>query len=462
MITIVGLGSNAKQITLEGDGAIRTCKNVFLKTALTPTVNYFVDNNIEYVALDFIFETADDFDALDNEICNFLVEKEKQLGDICFCVNGSGIEDRSVVALSKICKLTFVYGVDCSIATCKPCLATTTISAYELLSMKGFDYDTRGGLCINDIDNEMVASDIKLVVGNLIGEEEKVFFGEKEIFVYEIDRQKTYNYTCSIFCPPLVLKDKKRFNFVDLYNIMQVLRGEGGCPWDKAQSHKSIRQNAIEEAYELANAIDNEDIENLIEESGDVVLQSMFHCVIGEDCGEFNLQDAMTVLCQKLIFRHTHIFGNVVANNEEEALSAWNNAKAKEKSYDSESSKMKGIAEALPSLMRAKKVQSIAKKSKMDFDDIQSVIDKINEELNELLTADKDNEEMEGGDLLFAVVNLLRWKDISPEVALNRSINKFCKRFEYVEKHCPKPLAQMSATDLDILWREAKIETCKS
>lgn len=238
----------------------------------------------------------------------------------------------------------------------------------------------------------------------------------------------------SITLPVAGFLDKKRFSFADLLDIVYRLRDEDGCKWDRAQTHQSIRGNCIEEAYELVDAINNNDIINMKEETGDVLLQGVFHAIIAEQSGEYDITDVMTVLCTKLIERHTHIFGSVTADNEEEALKAWENAKMKEKGQESATQRMKEIAGSLPQTLRAYKVQKIARNSNFDWDSVDGAIQKIKEELQEFLSADDNSREEEGGDLLFSAVNLLRYYKVDPEVALGITNLKFVRRFEGVEK----------------------------
>ena len=456
MITVVGMGIRQGQLTLEGDSAIKSADKVVVKTALTATYTYFVDNAIEHITLDEIFENAPNFDDLDRAVADTLLGYDKQ-GDVCFCVDGSGYEDRSVALFRQTTNdIKIIVGVSRAQNHAEPSIPLTAISCYDLISTVGWDYDTRSTLVVSNIDNEYTASQVKLVLGNLIGEETQVEFGGKSIALYELDRQKEYNYDSYVKVNPMNTLDKSRFNFGDLYWIMRRLRDKDGCPWDKVQTHQSIRSNMIEEAYELVEAINNDDLDNMIEETGDVFLQAIFHCVIGEDTGEYNVQDALSGLCKKLISRHTHIFGEVKANNAEEALKAWEDAKAKEKNTDTLTSKMKKVV--LPSLIREYKIQKIAKKGGMEFESLSQVEDKIQEELREVATANPDELEKELGDSLFALVNLCRWKGVEPEVALARATDMFVKRFEYVEKHCAKPMQECSTQELDKLWEEAKSE----
>lgn len=457
MITIVGLGCEYGQLTIKGAKAIDKAKTVFVKTSLTDTYKYFEENNIPAQSLDFIYEQSQDFDDLDKAIVDY-VENAHKNGDVLLCVNGSGYDDRAVIMLCNQNKdIEIIPSVSRGVACGVPCVGLTTISAYELVANKGFNYDTRLSLTITDIDNMFIAGEVKLILQNILGDEQEVIVNGKKTMIYELDRLENYDYATCVCVPPLELTKKQRFNFIDLYLIMQILRGENGCEWDKAQDHMTIRENAIEEAYELVEAINNDDIDNMIEECGDLILQSVFHCVIGEDMGEFNLDDSMSGICRKLIDRHTHIFGDVIANNAEEALRAWDNAKAKEKKYKSNSHKMESVAKALPSLMRAEKIQKIAGKASFEFQTYEQVLDKIQEEYNEYVNAEPDQLENEGGDLLFACVNALRWKGIDSEVALTKTINKFLTRYKYVEKMCGGDTKGRSLEELNLYWSQSKL-----
>lgn len=457
MITVVALGCAKGQLTLEGAEAIDKASKVFVKTALTDTYDYFKDKGIECISLDFIYEKSQNFDELDEEIANYLLSQD---GDIVYCVNGSGYEDRSVAFLMQKSEAKILPSVSFGIAGGRPSMASTVISAYELAGIKGFNYDTRLSLCVTDIDNAFIASEVKLILQNILGDEEIAYFNGRQISIYELDRQGEYDYATTLFVPSKNLVDKRRFNFSDLYQIMRILRGENGCQWDKAQTHESIRQNAVEEAYELVEAINNDDIDNIIEESGDLFLQSIFHCVIAEDTGEFSLEDCLSGICRKLIDRHTHIFGDVVANTPEEALKAWDAAKAKEKQYTSAGDKIDKIAGVLPALMRAYKVQKTVGKVGFEFDDFEQAVGKLREEIAEFSNAKTADElEDEGGDILLAAVNVLRWKKVEPEIALSRAIDKFVKRFKYVEEKCGGDMQSKSLDELTALWEEAKVAT---
>ena len=427
MITVVGLGVDKDQITLAGVKEIIKAKKVFVKTALTETFSYFEENNINVTTFDYIYEQAEDFSNLDEKIVEILLNEK----DVVFCVNGSGYDDRAVKALSQKTYIKIVPSVSLGTLFEKPALNMLKISAYELIDSKGFNYDTRGSLCIVDIDNELIASDVKLILSNILGDEQDIRFNDKQIKIYEIDRQGEYNYKTTIFVDPIELTKKQRFNFYDLYQIMIILRSEHGCEWDKAQTHESIRENIIEEAYELVEAINNQDVDNMIEECGDLMLESIFQSVIGESMGEFNTDDAISGICSKLIFRHPHVFGDIKATNEEEALRAWDSAKAKEKHYTSLSSKMDSITNSLPALMKIDKILSVLKKANIKFETTQDAQKYFEDELKKFKNSENEDS---AGDLLLALTWLLKTYKIEPEIALSKSMSKVIEKFKKLEK----------------------------
>ncbi len=218
--------------------------------------------------------------------------------------------------------------------------------------------------------------------------------------------------------------------FCRLVEIINRLRDPDGCPWDKVQTHQSIRNCVLEEAYELVEGIDCNSIPMMREECGDVLLQAIFNGVIAEDNEEFSIYDMLKELNDKLVFRHTHIFAGDKAYSAEEALKVWEKNKTKEKNHKGIIDKLDSIPKTFDPLLKADKVQKYAKKIGFDFDNIDDAISKVEEELKEYKqAATLDQKEDEGGDLLFAIVNTLRMQGISSEVALNRSAKKFENRF---------------------------------
>jgi tetrapyrrole methylase family protein/MazG family protein len=279
--------------------------------------------------------------------------------------------------------------------------------------------------------------------------------------LYEIDRVDWVDYLTSLYIPPV--KEKKRYSFKDLLWVTNKLRAEDGCPWDREQNHETLKKFMIEECYEVLDAIDRDDMEGLCEELGDVLFQVVFHSQIGKEFGEFDIQEVIQGITNKMISRHTHVFGNDKCSTSEEVIDTWDKNKKIEKSITSHTEALKSIPNNLPALMRSFKLQEKAAKVGFDWDDVEGPINKVHEELNEFLEVYKSKdygkiiEEM--GDLLFSTVNVCKFMGIDPEEALNKTCNKFIHRFEFMEKESDKigkKLEKMTLPEMDILWNNAK------
>lgn len=256
---------------------------------------------------------------------------------------------------------------------------------------------------------------------------------------------------------------KERYDFNDLVEIMKYLRAPDGCPWDRVQTHESIRSNFIEETYEVIEAIDNKDNELMKEELGDVLLQVVFHSEMAEEDGAFDINDVIHDICHKLVIRHPHVFGDVKAENSAEALDSWNSVKMKTKSQKKQSEAMDSVSKALPSLMRATKTQQKAAKVGFDWDDVSGALDKVSEEtdeLNQAIKSESDEAKAEElGDLLFSVVNVARFIGVDSEKALYDACDKFTSRFKAMEKLCEERGIDMNTatvSKLDSIWDEVK------
>lgn len=253
-----------------------------------------------------------------------------------------------------------------------------------------------------------------------------------------------------------------------LTDVMNTLLGEQGCPWDKEQTHMSLRRNLLEEAHEVIEAIDCNDMAHLKEELGDVLLQVVFHAKLAEQEGAFNLNDVVEAITQKMIRRHPHIFSDVAADDAETVLANWEEIKKREKAGQPEANSiMSKLPPTLPALLKAEKVQQKAHRVGFDWDDIQGPKDKIQEELAEIDAAAAGNGDLEEeiGDLLFSVVNLSRFVNVDPEQALNRSVQKFVDRFQAMEAKImldKKAFDNYTVEELDILWEKSKAEEKKS
>ena len=258
-------------------------------------------------------------------------------------------------------------------------------------------------------------------------------------------------------------KLKERYDINDLMAIMHLLRAPDGCPWDREQTHKSIRRNFIEEVYEVCEGIDLEDDELMVEELGDVLLQVVFHAEIANEDGRFDFSDITDGICKKLIVRHPHIFGGLKleTNGAAEVLSNWEMIKNQTKKQKTHSESLVAVAKSLPALMRAEKVQGRAARVGMDWDAAEPVMDKLHEETRELADAlaGKGDAFAELGDVLFTVVNLARHLEIDPEEALTAATDRFTGRFQAVEARCAEEGIDMKTAGLPVLdkfWDEVK------
>ncbi len=256
---------------------------------------------------------------------------------------------------------------------------------------------------------------------------------------------------------------RESYTFDDLCEIMTILRGENGCPWDRKQTHKSIRKSFIEETYEAIEAIDNEDPVLLREELGDVMLQVVFHAEMEREIGSFDVNDVITDECKKLVSRHPHIFADSVAETSEEVLTAWDKIKAEEKKRKTTSMKLNAIPKPLPALMRADKLGVVSRKAGFDFADAEEAFAKIAEETNEvaaeLKSGDKARLTEELGDLLLAVVNTARLSGIDAEEALSLACDKYCSRYERLENSIiaeGRDPSEMTMAELDVVWNKIK------
>lgn len=252
--------------------------------------------------------------------------------------------------------------------------------------------------------------------------------------------------------------EKKYKNLEELIDVVAKLRAPDGCPWDREQTHTSLRPNMLEEAYEAVDAIDENDMAHLREELGDVLLQVLLHSQIASESNEFTLDDVAKELKEKLIHRHPHVFGTAKINNADDVLKTWDKLKSEEKTE--RKSAMDGLSRSQAALISAQKISKRAVKTGFEWPNEESLYDCVMSEIEEFKEAeiekDKNHMEEEMGDILFATVNLARWNKIDAEQALLKANKKFEKRFRKMEDLATKPLNDYSFEEFDNLWKQAK------
>ena len=254
-------------------------------------------------------------------------------------------------------------------------------------------------------------------------------------------------------------REEKIEAFGRLLDVLDELRVK--CPWDRKQTNESLRPNTIEEVYELCDALMKDDKKNICKELGDVLLHVVFYAKIGSETGDFDIKDVCDRLCEKLIFRHPHVFGEVKADTAEQVSENWEQIKLKEK--DGNKSVLSGVPDALPSLIKACRIQDKARNVGFDWEDRAQVWDKVKEEIgefeSEVVMMDKEKAEAEFGDVLFSLINAARLYKINPDNALEHTNQKFIRRFNYLEEHTLKAgrkLTDMTLAEMDAIWEEAK------
>lgn len=476
-ITVVGLGPGRfGLITLESWEIMQQAQNLVLRTAIHPTVEDIKKRGLAFTSYDGFYEAAGSFEALYQAIAKDLLARAARGEDIVYAVPGSPlVAERTVVLLRDMAKessvqLTILPGMS-FVEVLYVRLGIDPIDGLTIIDAEDFaalPADLPTGLVITQVYNVQIASDTKLALMEAFPDDYPVIYVHnlglpdeslRTIPLYELDRQPDVDHLTSLFVP--AQPAKPAFDMTPLTDIMRTLREPGGCPWDIAQNHKSLRKNLIEEAYEVIEAIDEEDAAHLCEELGDLLLQVVFHARLAEESGSFSMQDVVDGITEKLVRRHPHIFGDVQARDAGEALLSWEAAKRQEK--PERTSRLDGVPKELPALMSAEKLQKKAAKAGFDWQDILPVQEKLTEELTELKEAmveqDAAHITEELGDVLFTVVNLARFLQVDPEFALRQTNEKFRRRFIYVEKQAAKQkkdLRDYTLAELDGFWNAAK------
>lgn len=477
-ISIVGLGPGDYSLISQGAlEALQLSSRIFLRTEKHPTVDKLKET-IQYTSLDHFYDSEENFENVYSKISEFIIESSKD-GDLVYAVPGHPrVAEKTVSIIERLAKqnnievetiasMSFVDAMFNYLAI-DPADGFKLLDAFEI---ENSYIDTNTNMIVTQVYDHFIASNIKLKLMEYYDYDQEVCIvngagvknleNKKYLPLHELDRSENlFSYLSSLYIPK---STKKMYNTVhELEMIMSKLRGPSGCDWDKKQTHESLKKYLIEESYELCQAIDNDDIDETIEELGDILLQVIFHCQIGQEEGYFDLKEVINGICTKLIHRHPHVFNgqDLDMSNFEKT---WEELKQEEKGETSITDGLKRIPKYLPALSKADKVQHKAALVGFDWDKIEDVFKKIEEEYQELLDECKAGNikyiKEELGDLLFSIVNLARFLNLNPEEALNCTSQKFINRFEFMEesaKNLNKDFEKMTLEEKDELWNKAK------
>ena len=476
-ITVISLGpGDPKLLTLQTLDILRKSRHLILRTSRHRTANWLREEGVIFTDFDALYDEYEDFDQLHAEMARLLREEAAEHA-LTFAVIDAQT-DGAVRALRASCpedaRVTILPGITMA-DSCMALLPESFEQSGSVRVLPAMDAvqaapDPATPQLITEIFDRVLASDLKLRLADLYGDEAEVVLFPSSVKInrkplviplMELDRQRTYDHTVCLYIPAMDLHHRERFCFDDLLQVMHTLRQQ--CPWDGEQTHESLRKYLIEEAYEAVGAIDEDDMDHLADELGDVLLQIAFHADIAQEVGEFSISDVTTAIVRKMIYRHAHIFGNVHCDTAEEVTQSWEKLKKAEKGLTTQSSVLADVSQGLPALMRASKVQKKAAQVGFDWDDAIGALPKIHEEADEVLAeleAGRDPGE-ELGDLLFSCVNVARLAGLEPELLLKAATEKFIRRFTAMENLIisdEKSLEGLTLAEMDVYWNRVKAD----
>jgi tetrapyrrole methylase family protein/MazG family protein len=476
-ITLLGLGpGNPNQLTREAWDVLSSAQEIYLRTRQHPTV-FSLPSTTKIHSFDDLYEDGESFDEVYAAITRKVLELGRREEGVIYAVPGhpfvaestcpeiarlardEGLALRIVEALSFLEPTFSALGLD-------PYPSLTLFDALTLGQAHVPSFAPDAPVLIAQIYSRIVASEVKSTLSEIYPDEHRVKLihaaGTKdqiveEIPLYEIDRSEHIGLLTSLYVPAL----GEGTSFESFQEIVAHLRAPDGCPWDKEQTHESLRKHLLEESYEAIAAMDAGDFSAMREEFGDLLLQIMLNSQIASEEGEFTVNDVVKGIYDKIIRRHPHVFGDVEVNGVDGVLQNWEKLKQKErKDKKQEKGMLDGVPLSLPALSQGQEYQDRAARVGFDWPEIDGVLDKVREEIEEIKKAETDFEvASEIGDLLFVLVNFARWKKVDAESALRGSNMKFKKRFGYIEQTAKKQgrnLSDMKLEEMDALWNEAK------
>ncbi|WP_188207357.1 bifunctional methyltransferase/pyrophosphohydrolase YabN [Alkalibacillus aidingensis] len=481
-IKVIGLGaSSIDQIPL---GVYRQLVNhheiIYTRTKKHPVIESLKQEGVRFQSFDHFYEELDDFGQVYESIANELIQRAKEQ-NLVYTVPGHPMVAERTVQLLLDSNLQDVSVEISSGQSFLDALFTATqvdpIEGFQLLDGTALDRSTiqyENHLFIGQVYDDFIASEVKLTLMEDLPFDYKVKIihaagspneSVKTVPLHELDHDFSFSNLTTLYVPPQTRKNLHH-TFSALREVIATLRGPNGCPWDRKQTHTTLRPYLIEEAYEVIEAIEEDDDAHLAEELGDVLLQIMLHSQIAEESGYFTVDDVIKSITDKMVERHPHVFGDVTVESSDEVSANWEQIKQKNK--PKKDSVLEGLNDSLPRLLYAKEIQKKVAKVGFDWKTEAPVFEKVKEELEEFQEAVSkqsiDEMELEFGDLLFSLVNTARFYKIDPELALDRTCRKFISRFKQVEqlvKQQGLSLEEMHLEEMDRYWEQAKKQLTK-
>lgn len=468
-ITILGLGPGPKELlTLGAAEALRKAKAILLRTGRHGAAHWLQEQGIPFTTLDDLYDQSPDFDAFAQEAVS-RVKAMAQEGPLCYGVADPGQD-------STVDLLRAEEGLPIRVMAGVPLAAPLSAAVahprpYMVSEAAGLRVD--GGdqpLCLTEINTKELAGQCKLLLLEHYDPDTPLYFfppsrrAERDftkITLEDLDRQPRYDHSAAALLLPKTGFYKDRYGMRDLIRIMRKLRAPDGCPWDREQTHLSLARYLSEEAAEAVHAIHQQDWLAAADELGDVLLQVVFHAVVGEEQGSMSLSDITSAICGKLVSRHRHIFGGDKLSSAQQVADAWEKIKAEERGQQTPAEKMRALPLSLPPVLRALKVQQIAAKQGFDWPDAREALKKVHEEAEELLSdydAGKDTAP-EMGDLFTACINTARLMGLYPDEVVDITTEKFIKRYEYMENAMKiegKQAKGLTLHEWDVYWSRSK------
>lgn len=427
MMTIIPLSvSGVEYLTDEIKRVLLSAHTIFVRTDRLPGVAWLQENDLSWASLDSFYERFEDFDEMHKAMASMLWHEADEKGNCIYCVSDPRT-DMSVRELIRtkpqnadVRVIPGVSLIDLYSSLCPDIMLEDSITVLSAASILSADYDPSLPYLITEVDSSICAGDIKIKLEDQYDDESEIVIMSfengtgkmKRIPFWEADRMKTYDHTTALFVPPIKGIRKNHYTFSDLNKLMDRLRAIDGCPWDREQTHKTLKTYLLEEAWEVLEAIDSEDPDHLADELGDLLFQIVFHASIGKSFDEFSIQDVLDHICKKMIFRHSHVFGDDHCENAEEVAMNWEKRKRDENGLSTVADSVKKVSESLPSLTYAAKV--IKKAKQFSWWDNEST------EILEKLYSDNGPE----SELLIKAVMNSAEQHIDPEILLHETVKK--------------------------------------